>query len=102
MAFFHFTLNLSEFCQKKLQRLKAAKELYKKDDSKITCYEKCQFLRLLANRSYHSLEISETDDENEHTTVINVYDLLWKSDEVIRSYIILIFFTFIKILTNKC
>ena len=73
--------------------MKAAKDLFKKDDERIAYYEKRPLLKILANRSYHSPELSETDDESSDS-VINVYDLSWRSDEVI-----LIFF--IKILSIK-
>jgi hypothetical protein len=37
---------------------------------------------MLADRFYHSPEISEEDEENPNNTIINVYDLSWRSDEV--------------------
>jgi len=43
-------------------------------------YEKRELLKVLANRDYHSPELSETEDEG--STVINVYDYSWRSDEV--------------------
>jgi hypothetical protein len=65
--------------------MKAAKDLFKSDDTRITSYEKRPLLKILANRSYHSPEISETDDEGP-TSVINVYDLSWRSEEVIINF----------------
>ncbi|CAG8761332.1 2791_t:CDS:2, partial [Rhizophagus irregularis] len=48
---------------KKLQRIKAAKDLFNKKDSRIMSYEKWDLLKILANRAYHSLEVSETEDK---------------------------------------
>jgi hypothetical protein len=62
--------------------MKAAKDLFKKSDSRITKYEKRPLLKILADRAYHSPELSETDEENSDTRVINVYDLSWRSEEV--------------------
>ncbi|GET63385.1 hypothetical protein GLOIN_2v1798326 [Rhizophagus irregularis DAOM 181602=DAOM 197198] len=55
---------------KKLRRIKAAKDLYRKSDERIIGYEKCQLLKMLANRSYHSPEISESDEENPDKTIL--------------------------------
>ena len=52
-----------------------------KKDQRVTKYDKREILEMLANRHYHSPENSETDDENSRT-VINVYDLSWRSNEV--------------------
>jgi hypothetical protein len=49
----------------KLRRIKAAKDLYKIKDERITKYEKRPLLKILADRCYHSPEISETDDESD-------------------------------------
>jgi hypothetical protein len=38
-------------------------------------------MKILADRQYHSPEISETDDETGNT-IISVYDYSWRSDEV--------------------
>ena len=72
--------------------MKAAKDLFKKTDSRITKYEKRPLLKILADRTYHSPELSETDEESSDTRVINVYDLSWRSDEV-DNLILLIYFT---------
>ncbi|UZO09006.1 uncharacterized protein OCT59_029248 [Rhizophagus irregularis] len=48
----------------------AAKDLYRKSDERIIGYEKCQLLKMLANRSYHSPEISESDEENPDKTIL--------------------------------
>ncbi|CAB4434988.1 unnamed protein product [Rhizophagus irregularis] len=74
---------------KKLRRIKAAKELFNKKDSRITSYGKRDLLKILANRAYHSPEVSETEDEGSKS-VINVYDLSWRSEEV--TYFILIIY----------
>ena len=72
--------------------MKAAKDLFKKDDSRITKYEKRPLLKILTDRAYHSPELSETDEENSDNTVINVYDLTWRSDEV-DNLLLLVYFT---------
>ena len=72
--------------------MKAAKDLFKKDDSCITKYEKRPLLKILADRAYHSPELSETDEESSDNTVINVYDLTWRSDEV-DNLLLLVYFT---------
>ncbi|GBC24264.2 hypothetical protein GLOIN_2v1798326 [Rhizophagus irregularis DAOM 181602=DAOM 197198] len=56
--------------KKKLRQIKAAKDLYRKSDERIIGYEKCQLLKILANRFYHSLEISESDEENPDKTIL--------------------------------
>ena len=74
MAFFRFTLKLSGFInQKKIRRIKAAKNLYKINDDRVKDYEKRELLKLLATRLYHSPEVSESNDDG--SQVINVYDL---------------------------
>ena len=65
--------------------MKAAKDLFKSDDTWIILYKKRPLLKILANRLYHFPEISETDDEGP-TLVINVYDLSWRSEEVIINF----------------
>ncbi|POG72332.1 hypothetical protein GLOIN_2v1840618 [Rhizophagus irregularis DAOM 181602=DAOM 197198] len=62
--------NNSRIQNKKLRRIKAAKDLYRKSDERIIGYEKCQLLKMLANRSYHSPEISESDEENPDKTIL--------------------------------
>ncbi|RGB28976.1 hypothetical protein C1646_767154 [Rhizophagus diaphanus] len=44
-------------------------------------YEKWDLLKILANRTYHSPEMSETEDKGSKS-VINVYDLSWRSEEL--------------------
>ena len=78
--------------------MKAAKDLFKSDDTRITSYEKRPLLKILANCLYYSLEISETDDKGP-TSVINVYDLFWRSEEVIINFDFNFFF--LKFLTYK-
>ncbi|GET63389.1 hypothetical protein GLOIN_2v1840618 [Rhizophagus irregularis DAOM 181602=DAOM 197198] len=73
--------NNSRVQNKKLRRIKAAKDLYRKSDERIIGYEKCQLLKMLANRSYHSPEISESDEENPDKTIVCVYDYSWRSQE---------------------
>ncbi|RHZ83608.1 hypothetical protein Glove_89g115 [Diversispora epigaea] len=67
---------------KKICRIKAAKELFRKNDSNITDYDKESLLRMLADRAFHSPEMSDTDEEDRSKTVVNVYDLSWRSAEV--------------------
>ncbi|CAB5370282.1 unnamed protein product [Rhizophagus irregularis] len=62
--------NNSRVQNKKLRRIKDAKDLYRKSDERIIGYEKCQLLKMLANRSYHSPEISESDEENPDKTIL--------------------------------
>jgi hypothetical protein len=52
-------------------------------------YEKRDLLKILANRVYHSPEVSESENEGSKS-VINIYDLLWRSEEV--TYFILIIY----------
>ncbi|GET67015.1 hypothetical protein GLOIN_2v1840618 [Rhizophagus irregularis DAOM 181602=DAOM 197198] len=73
--------NNSRVQNKKLRRIKAAKDLYRKSDERIIGYEKRQLLKMLANRSYHSPEISESDEENPDKTIVCVYDYSWRSQE---------------------
>ena len=49
-------------------------------------YGKRDMLKILANRAYHSPEMSETEDEGSKS-VINVYDLSWRSEEVTLFYL---------------
>ena len=72
-----------------MQRIKAAKDLFNKKDSRIVSYGKRDLLKILANRAYHSPEVSESEDEGSKS-VINVYDLSWCSEEV--TYFILIIY----------
>ncbi|RHZ78504.1 hypothetical protein Glove_162g99 [Diversispora epigaea] len=67
---------------KKLRRIKAAKELFRKNDPNITDYDKESLLRMLADRAFHSPEMSDTDEEDHSKTVVNVYDLSWRSAKV--------------------
>ncbi|RHZ86259.1 hypothetical protein Glove_53g1 [Diversispora epigaea] len=68
--------------QKKICRIKVAKELFRKNDPNITDYDKESLLRMLADRAFHSPEMSDTDEEDRSKTVVNVYDLSWRSAEV--------------------
>ena len=58
------------------------KALFKSEDERITKYDKDSLIKMLADRSYHSPELSETDKENREKTVVNVDDLSWRSSEV--------------------
>ncbi|RHZ83091.1 hypothetical protein Glove_99g204 [Diversispora epigaea] len=60
---------------KKFRHIKAAKKLFKKNDSNIIDYDKELLLRMLADRAFHLPEMSNTDEENHSKTVVNVYDL---------------------------
>ncbi|RHZ77982.1 hypothetical protein Glove_168g150 [Diversispora epigaea] len=55
---------------KKLRRIKAAKELFRKNDPNITDYNKESLLRMLADRAFHSPEMSDTDEEDRSKTVL--------------------------------
>ncbi|GET57616.1 hypothetical protein GLOIN_2v1840618 [Rhizophagus irregularis DAOM 181602=DAOM 197198] len=74
--------NNSHVQNKKLRQIKAAKDLYRKSDERIIGYEKRQLLKMLANRSYHSPEISESDEENPDKTIVCIYDYSWRSQEL--------------------
>ncbi|RHZ78490.1 hypothetical protein Glove_162g47 [Diversispora epigaea] len=67
---------------KKICRIKAAKELFRKNDPNIIDYDKESLLRMLTDRAFHSPEMSDTDEEDRSKTVANVYDLSWRSAEV--------------------
>ncbi|RHZ60638.1 hypothetical protein Glove_351g8 [Diversispora epigaea] len=67
---------------KKLRRIKAVKELFRKNDPNITDYDKESLLRMLADRAFHLPEMSDTDKEDHSKTVVNVYDLSWWSAEI--------------------
>ncbi|RHZ88333.1 hypothetical protein Glove_23g60 [Diversispora epigaea] len=73
---------LKDLCHKKLRRIKAAKELFRKNDSNIIDYNKESLLQMLADRAFHSSEMSDTDKEDYSKTVVNVYDFSWRSAEV--------------------
>ncbi|RHZ81873.1 hypothetical protein Glove_117g144 [Diversispora epigaea] len=64
---------------KKLCRIKVAKELFRKNDPNIIDYDKESLLRMLADRTFHSPEMSDTDEEDRLKTVVNIYDLSWRS-----------------------
>ncbi|RHZ88140.1 hypothetical protein Glove_26g4 [Diversispora epigaea] len=67
---------------KKLRRIKAAKKLFRKNDPNLTDYDKESLLRMLADRAFYSSEMFDTDEEDRSKTVVNVYDLSWRSAEV--------------------
>ncbi|RHZ81423.1 hypothetical protein Glove_120g164 [Diversispora epigaea] len=73
---------LKDLHRKKICRIKAAKELFRKNDPNITDYDKESLLRMLADRAFHSPEMSDTNEEDRSKTVVNVYDLSWRSAEV--------------------
>ncbi|RHZ80620.1 hypothetical protein Glove_134g26 [Diversispora epigaea] len=54
---------------KKLRHIKAAKELFRKNDPNITDYDKELLLRMLADRTFHLLEMSNTDEEDYSKTL---------------------------------
>jgi hypothetical protein len=83
MIYANFPIYLS--FKKKLRRIKAAKDLYRKSDERIIGYDKRQLLKMLANRSYHSPEVSESDEEDLDKTIVCVYDYSWRSQEVYTS-----------------
>ncbi|RHZ71570.1 hypothetical protein Glove_256g205 [Diversispora epigaea] len=68
--------------EKKIHCIKAAKELFRKNDPNIINYDKELLLRMLADGAFHSPEMSDTDEEDHSKTVVNVYDLSWRSAEV--------------------
>ena len=55
-------------------------------------YDEKELIELLADKKIHSPEMSETDEESQ-SRIINVYDLSWRSDEVL--YLIFYFFLFV-------
>jgi hypothetical protein len=57
-------------------------------DERVAKYDQAETLKMLQNKLYHSPEISETDDENPANAKrnINVYDLSWRSEEVINVF----------------
>jgi hypothetical protein len=55
-------------------------------------------LKILADRLYHSPEVSETDEEDPEKSIIAIYDYSWRSDEVWRSELNFIYFCFSEIL----
>ncbi|RHZ62886.1 hypothetical protein Glove_334g6 [Diversispora epigaea] len=59
----------------KLCCIKAAKELFRKNDPNITDYDKESLLRILADRAFHLPEMSDTDEKDHSKTIVNVYDL---------------------------
>ncbi|RHZ87614.1 hypothetical protein Glove_33g62 [Diversispora epigaea] len=67
---------------KKICRIKATKELFRKNDLNITDYDKESLLRMLVDRAFHSPEMSDTDEEDRSKTVVNVYDLSWRFAEL--------------------
>ncbi|RHZ88687.1 hypothetical protein Glove_21g310 [Diversispora epigaea] len=67
---------------KKLRRIKAAKELFRKNNPNVTDYNKESLLRMLTDRAFHSPKMSDTDEEDRSKTVVNVYDLSWRSAEL--------------------
>ncbi|RHZ75375.1 hypothetical protein Glove_215g16 [Diversispora epigaea] len=67
---------------KKLCHIKTAKELFRKNDPNITDYDKKSLLRMLADRAFHSPEMSDTNKEDHSKTVVNIYDLSWRSAEL--------------------
>ncbi|RHZ71565.1 hypothetical protein Glove_256g41 [Diversispora epigaea] len=72
-----------DLCRKKLRYIKAAKELFRKNDPNIIDYDKESLLRMLADRAFHSPEMSDTSEEDRSKTVVNVYDLSWRSANVL-------------------
>ncbi|RHZ89177.1 hypothetical protein Glove_18g22 [Diversispora epigaea] len=67
---------------KKICRIKVVKKLFRKNDPNITDYDKESLLRMLADRIFHSPEMSDTSEEDHSKTVVNVYDLSWRFAEV--------------------
>ena len=56
-----------------------------KSDKLIVKYDETELLDILQNTQYHSPELSEMDDENYENgkQKVNVYDILWRSNEVL-------------------
>ncbi|RHZ44930.1 hypothetical protein Glove_707g80 [Diversispora epigaea] len=55
---------------KKLRHIKAAKELFRKNNPNIIDYDKESLLRTLADRIFHSSEMFDTDEEDHSKTVL--------------------------------
>lgn len=72
MIYANFLVYLS--FKKKLHQFKAAKDLYRKNNKRIIGYENRQLLKMLANRLYHSSEISKIDEEDPDNMIVYVYD----------------------------
>jgi len=75
------------------RRIKGAKSLYTIKHQEVIDYDRMELITLLANKKVHSPELSETDEENDTTRNICVYDLSWRSDKVL--YLIFVFFLYI-------
>ncbi|RHZ87210.1 hypothetical protein Glove_39g4 [Diversispora epigaea] len=73
---------LKDLCRKKFRRIKTAKKLFRKNDPNITDYDKESLLQMLADCAFHSPEMFDTDEEDHSKTVVNVYDLSWRSAEL--------------------
>ncbi|RHZ78929.1 hypothetical protein Glove_154g45 [Diversispora epigaea] len=54
---------------KKIRRIKATKELFRKNDPNITDYDKESLLRMLADRAFYSPEMSDTDEKDHSKTI---------------------------------
>ncbi|RHZ76853.1 hypothetical protein Glove_188g9 [Diversispora epigaea] len=67
---------------KKICRIKVAKELFRKNDPNIINYDKESLLRMLTDCTFYLPEMSNIDEENNSKTVVNVYDLFWRFAEV--------------------
>ncbi|RGB24492.1 hypothetical protein C1646_773030 [Rhizophagus diaphanus] len=59
-----------QYRQKKARRIKGTKSLFDKNDEKLENYDQKELLNILSDNRYHSLEYSESDEEqpNEQNT----------------------------------
>ena len=68
--------------------MKGARALYATKKSEITKYDQDELIRMLQDNSYHSPEMSETDEDNpSNKRLICVYDYSWRSKEVCIVYL---------------
>ncbi|RGB28744.1 hypothetical protein C1646_767423 [Rhizophagus diaphanus] len=81
--------------RKKIRRLKVAKALYNKDDARITHYEKQEMINIIQDMRYHSLELSEMDEETSSDKcqivlktllreVLDLYSFIQQNAQLIR------------------
>ncbi|RHZ45534.1 hypothetical protein Glove_672g4 [Diversispora epigaea] len=59
-----------DLCHKKICRIKAAKELFRKNDPNIINYDKESLLRILADHTFHSPKMFNTGEEDNSKTVL--------------------------------
>jgi hypothetical protein len=73
--------------QKKNRRIKSALKLYELKNEVVERFDKKELLAILQDSGYHSVEISDSEDESRPKLVngknfVHVYDHPWRSDAV--------------------